>query len=380
MNTTKVDKIFCVVCFIIIVIPLLTVGLNKDTVSIDENRTLSEFPQWQDEDGNLNTEYLSQFEEWFSDHQGLRNLLNISNARIMYYVFNRLPDNTDMYLGPKGELNYATEAILYDYAHANKYTDDELNAIAWGYQVVSDYLENQGIQFYYFQCWDKHSIYPEQFPDTVYQYGEYSKTDEVIKRIADNTSVKIINPKPTLFEAKGEYKPYGTWNDPTHWTQRGSYIGYLELMKTINENNNNAYHVLSEGEYDIETYDQGKQFIGGIHREDILEQFKIKDARGVRTDEKLTLLAEDDRHSFMTNDEAGNSTRLMVLCDSYFYSFLTDDFAESFNEVVTIQADYIGYLPQIIDAYRPDIVVLENAERVDRSGAVVQLANSIYNN
>ena len=67
----------------------------------------------------------------------------------------------------------------------------------------------------------------------------------------------------------------------------------------------------------------------------------------------------------------------MIMCDSYFESYLRDDIAESFHEVWLVWGDYTGSLPEIVELCNPDIVIYECAERVDRSENVVALAKEL---
>lgn len=71
----------------------------------------------------------------------------MNNARIQYYLFNVLSNNSDNYLGPNGELNYATADMLADYQHANLYTEDHLQEIADSMQYLSDYVEEKEQSF-----------------------------------------------------------------------------------------------------------------------------------------------------------------------------------------------------------------------------------------
>jgi hypothetical protein len=164
-------------------------------------------------------------------------------------------------LGPGNELNYATKAMLNDYQQLNLKSDDELRNLTEGFQFANEHLEKKRIQLYYFQCRDKHSIYPEQFPDTVIQHGNESKTDQIVKTLTARTNVPVISPKEKLIELKKGIRYLQCVGDSTHWTQRGAYIGYRMLMKKINENNYDKYPVLQETDYDITVND-----MGGLHR------------------------------------------------------------------------------------------------------------------
>lgn len=150
-------------------------------------------------------------------------------------------------------------------------------------------------------------------------------------------------------------------------TAGGAYIGYQMLMDAINSNHKDRYRVLQESDYQITVVDQGVTLFGGIHKEGMLENFQITDPKAQLTNEKLTLYGEDQRHRFYTNEGVGNKTRLLVLGDSYFETFIMDDLAESFYVTIMIWGDYASELEQIVEEYQPDIIVMENAERCDRT-------------
>lgn len=364
----KISKIVFIALFLaMLAIPLLTTNLKKDVVSADENRKLAPFPDIYTENGQLNKDFNIQFETWINDNIGFRSRMVIANAKLQYYLFDVLSNNTDLYLGPEGEFNYATEDMLLDYQHLNLKPDQILERIRKGFSCAKDYLDEKGIQMYYYQCWDKHSIYPESFPESVLQYGEKSKTDIVIETLKESTDVTVISPKAELIAAKEHFDTYSKWGDSTHWTQRGAFIGYQELMKAINNKNSGKYKVLQENDYNITETDQGVTLFGGIHKQCILENFELKNPQAYLTNEKLSLYSDIPTHRFFTNDSVNNDTRLLILGDSYFNSFIVDDIAESFYETVIIWGDYCGNLGDIVDAYEPDIIVVENAERCDRA-------------
>jgi len=83
-----------------IAIPLLTTNLQKDKVSRDENRKLAKMAELYKEDGSLNENFTEDFEAWINDNVGMRSSMVVNNARIQYYLFRVLANNSNMYLGP----------------------------------------------------------------------------------------------------------------------------------------------------------------------------------------------------------------------------------------------------------------------------------------
>lgn len=378
MTDKTIKRMFLIIFLIAITLPLLTTNLKDGIVSSAENRTLAEKAKLYNEDGTFNSNFTEDFEEWFNDNVGFRSSMVLNNARMQFYVFGVLANNSDNYLGPNGELNYATSAMITDYQHLNLRTEEQLEQIAQSYQIVSDYLEDKGIQFYYFQCWDKHSIYPEYFPKTVLQNGDISKTDQVIEALENQTTINLISPKQNLIAAKDQYDTYSVWGDPTHWTQRGAFIGYTSLMEKIDENNPGKYKILTEDDYNITILDMGTTLFGGIHKEDYLENFEIIDPQAYLSDEEpyyVSSWATNSRQIYY-NDNAGNEDTLLIFGDSYIDAFLYDDLAESFYRVVIVR-DYLTHMIEVVEYYDPAIVIVENAERADRTSAISTVAQEI---
>ena len=364
------QKVFIFIFALMILIPMVAVNTENEKVSETERRKLAPQPSIM-KDGSVNSHVLEEYEAWIDDNIGFRAEMVEFNTKLMYHIFNKLPENTNSILGKGKELNYLEEDMVRDYQHINLHSKDELMSAAQGLQAISDYAKGKGKLLFYYQCWDKHSIYPEYVPDSIHQIGNISKTDEIVDTFMKNTDVNIISSKQELIDNKSTYATYSVWGDATHWSPRGAYIGYRLLMDNINEVSDYQYKVLQEEDYDIVIEDEGS-IVSGLHIEDDIERFDIKSPKAVKTNEKMTMLSEDYRHSFRTNDAVDNDTRILIIGDSYFNSFIVDDIAESFHETIMIWGDYLEDAKAIIDEYDPDIIVIEAAERVDRTGSLMQ--------
>lgn len=341
-----------------------------------ENRYLADLPDLV-VDGKLNPQFSTDVESWLMDHMGFRTEMIKCNAKLQYGVFRKF-DTDDYYIGRNGDLNYATPDMILDYAHVNLRSPEEVKQIADSYQAISDYVTDQGSQFYYVQCYDKHSIYPEQFMDTINQMGTVSKTDQVVEYLQQNTSVNTISMKQPMLDAKEQYQTYSHWGDPTHWNERGAFIGYQVIMNELNAHNEDAFKVLQEQDFNIEWVDDARNYKYVKFTEDYQEDFTLANPTSEQLDASvLSEWSSDQRHFAWKNENVDNGKKLLLFCDSYIASFMPDYFAESFSEVLLIRADYMLDLPRILDEFKPDIVICECAERVDRSESVCQLAEEL---
>ncbi|MFG6329094.1 MAG: hypothetical protein K1W06_06400 [Lachnospiraceae bacterium] len=377
----KIYNLLFIISFMAIIsVPVLFADRQDSGISAGENRTLASRPSLII-GGKFNDNYTKEYETWFMDHLGFRDKLINLNAKFQYYLFGNMLSQSEYHIGRAGDINYATDSIMLDYSHLNLRSSGEVEKIGRSYQTVNDWLSGKGIQFYYVQCWDKQTVYPEQFLKFVNQYGNISKTDQVISYLRNSTTVNTISLKEELIASKNKHEVYSNWGDPTHWSERGAYTGYRYIMDKINQQNNNMYKVLDEDDYDITVSDKGITLNGFIHKEDMLESFVIKNPYAGKADKSpMGKYAEDARHSLWKNSKVKNDTKLLLMCDSYINSFIVEDIAESFSEVWLVWGDYTSELDEVIKLYEPDIVIYECAERVDRSQAVVLFADKIKNN
>lgn len=370
----KVNNVIFILLFLsVFFIPLLFAKWESGGVSEEENRNLAKFPSITIE-GKFNTSFTKEFETWFMDHMGFRQDLITANKTLQKNIFDRALTTSDYKTGKTGDSIYATNAMIQDFAHVNLRSEEDVAEIGQSYQIVSDWLAERDIPFYYVQCVDKHTIYPERFVKGVKQIGTVSKTDQVLSYLDTNTSVNAIYFKEVLKENSLQYDVFSHWGDPTHWTPRGAYISYRYMMECINKNMDQPLHILDESEYKITKTVQ----TGGNNQKEEIEEFTINQPNAGKVDAVvMEQWAEDQRHSAWKNPEADNEMRLLIMGDSYFNSYLIDDIAESFSEVWLVWGDYTSDLAEIVDLYDPDIVIYECAERVDRSGSIVLLAEKL---
>jgi len=377
----KIERIvFVVSFFLLLVIPLLFMNRVTGAISESENRVLASSANLFSGDGSINPSFSTDFENWFDDNLGFRDLFVKANGVIKYYLFDEINGNP---LGPNGEL--ATIYDLEDYQHKNLYSEEGLNEVVGAYNTIYDYLDSQGIQVYYMQCWDKHSIYPEQFPDTIQIYGDMSKSDQVENALLTDAKMEVIPIKEKLLQAKTKYPVYGTWSEPWHWVHRGALIAYEDLMARINENNNNKYDVIKENEFHSSMIDVGQKYFGIIHQKDMEEVFGIEEPKALSMPEKLTYRPEggiSEQTAYYENNAVDNDDTVLILGDSYFYGYtVLEAIAESFHKTIMFSGSAAqgDQLFLIIDTYKPDLVIIENAERCNyRYDEAVATANQIH--
>ena len=378
MNKIIIEKVYIAGFFLMLIVPLLTLNRSSDAISEQENRPLTERPKLI-RDGAINTGITSEIESYLDDRIGFRNELISANAIMQYKVFDRMENGNRYRLGPDGEFHIIENSMLKDYQHLNLFSDKKLNAYVNSFQTLKDYLEARDCEFYYMQCWDKQSIYPEYFPRSVNQYGDISRTDQLMTALKENTDINLIPLKQDFIDNKPDYEVYSKYGDPVHWTQRGAFIGYTELMNKLNEGRDNKFKVLKEDDFDITITDQGMSFYGGVRRSNMSEDFKRKATNAVLDEgyKEQHPVYDGIKVYHYNNEDAGNDTKVMIVGNSFIVNYIMEDLAESFGETLMVWDDIDTDSIAWIEEYDPDIVIFEMVERYAAYGKVKKAADSI---
>lgn len=141
MKASKFLNISIVAIFIVaIAVPLITVNKTSGKISVAENRALAGFPNFKTAEGSLNTHFIKDFENWFSDNMGLRDKLVMTNTKLQYNLFGTLTKK-DTLIGKNDWLYYVNSDILKDYQNLNLPTNEQL--VNWGASLkkIDNYLQ-----------------------------------------------------------------------------------------------------------------------------------------------------------------------------------------------------------------------------------------------
>lgn len=358
----KIEIIFVVFFISLIFLPYLFAHRTKEErVSDMENRMLSEYPSLF-VDNSININYLSEFEDWLQDNLRGRTLFVEFYSTMQYQFFERIVKD-NVIQGKNGWL-FSRDEIL-EYQHLNLLEQDELDLYVQNMQKLSDYLKKKEIAFYYMQCYDKAIVYPEEYAEGIQQVGDISRADQIISALQDKTDIRLIPIKETLQRMVNQ-EIYYKYVDLTHWNERGAYWGYHCLMEEIKKDFPQV-QVLEENDYEIEEV-LGDTYLYGF-RYPLTESFpvykkKVENAEEIteRTMNRWDFLHYKEHTHDYENISSQNDLKILLVGDSFIRQFIKDDIAESFSCTLSIDWMNIMILDEVVEEYKPDIVVLECAQ------------------
>ena len=366
MKKNKIFNIILIVTFcLLLFIPVFIYPLLKkyDKLKLNENRTFASFPKF---DHN----FFTNFDKYFNDHLPFRTYYINSYTKI----FNKIDDaymkfvnkhNIPYYIeknnviaGENGWYFYSGEGSLYDYAGLNLPSESVLKKCAEKINKIDNYFKSQGKTFVLYVAPNKEEIYSEYMPSAIKVKSEIKKTDMFVDYLSKNTNVKIVYPKNELIEAKNNYVTYYQYD--SHWNNYGSYIGSMELLKTLNFKN----------DYEI-TIKENNRTIGGTDLLNLLNIDMVNENDyliSYRTDISFSIEEINpsamNRRTISTNK---NGQKLLLLGDSFhefMVQFLSKEFEEAYYGKIY---DYFEHNKHLDEFDNSDVIIFEAVGRYDEN-------------
>lgn len=372
-KSNLINEIFIFLFVIMLVLPNLFFNRVPNAVSEIENRVLAQKPEIVDANGNLNNEYIQEFEDYFDDNIGFKQKATELNLISKYKLFGVL-DMPNWIMGKDNNLFYTTNGEdIKTYAGANLYDEDTLNEMACNLEYMNLYFRQLGCKTYNMFIPNKEAVYSELYNPYVFHSNE-SRMDLFEKYLSEHTDLNTLNIKGALIENKTEQLYYKSY-DASHWNMNGAYIGYMELMKRLLVDSPEL-KILSKDDFDIVV----EEFIGLMQYQStnkvISKNFSLKDnifyynlkegTHAVLDTAPLNGKYIDPNLNFyhFHNDVIDNEDTLMIVGDSYVYCFMLPLLAESFQDVYFVRNTAADEIVQMSMEINPTIFVFEVAERV----------------
>lgn len=349
--------------------------------NLSEKRVLAECPKFGVEPVEL---IPAKFDEFYKDHFGFRNKL-IKGHNFIKYKMLKGSSLGKVLFGDNGWLYLTKAGIIEDYLGQTPLTTEDLQAWRDMLQSRQDYLASKGIKYLFIIAPNKAMIYPENLPEHIRINKGKTHMDQLVEYLRDNSTVCIVDIRPTLWEVKKTnlvYYPRGT-----HWNYRGGLIAYSEVCNKLN-NWFKDITAMPLSDFNIRVEKRAGDLVTmlGLQQslaadEDILE---LKTPGSViKKDLKLPnnclWPAHIDPNNSFAYENPLKKHSMVLFHDSFgchggFDKYLAEHFKRT--TPVAVQPNH-KCLELIIEQEKPDIVIQEMAERKLRKvpkkdGAIVE--------
>lgn len=363
-----VISIFFMVC---LTLPLVNFDMSSE-INEKENRTLAKFPKIENINSIFTKDFVSEFEEFFSDRIGFRKEIIDINLKLRYKLTGKLYNDSFM-PGQKGHWYYINNQVMDNFQYKAHMSANELENFSNTVQVMKNYANNSGANFIYMNCVNKETIYPEYFLKGVNKPEEgTSMTEELLQYINENTDVDAFSTKDAMLDYKLNNKDlvYYKSYDGSHWNNKGAYIGYLELMKHVKRYLPDI-KILKENE-DFEFEEKYlKKIVSGCadlsENSYIINMINPDEYEDIKEIPEGLSLEYPMYYHHIHNKERDDLPKAFILGDSYIYSFLFPLLSQSFSDIYFVRYSEGKNYCEFIDMFEPDIVIYEFVDRMFHS-------------
>jgi len=309
--------------------------------------------------------YPSNFEVFYQDNLGFRNILVSLHNTIKMKLFSTTPVK-QVIIGKKGWLYYAESHAIEDFRGLHHFSQDQLDMWKNTLELRRIWLEEQGIKYLFVIAPEKQTIYPEFIPDHLQKVNRKTRFDQLSQYLKKQSKIKFIDLRNPLNEAKDKHLVY--FKTDTHWTPDGAYIAYENIINNISPwfpdlitiGRSSLSKVKYEGERDIAKM---LGMIKPLKESNDLLFIKAPCARNV--DMNIPSDAPPSTQGSIFSKGCNDMNRRAVVFRDSFFEAIEPFLSENF-EVITYVWKPFDYflLNKLIQEMHPDIVIEEIVERL----------------
>ncbi len=257
-------------------------------------------------------------------------------------------------LGSNGWMYYTNEGNLDYYQRVNPLSYEQTAKIAANLVEIQNRMDDAGIKSLLVIAPNKETIHPEYLPAGIPRAENPTWADQLIS-ILKSTPVQVLDLRPVLQDARRDAPVY--FKTDTHWNPVGARAAYDAILGTLQPD----FPVLKA--HPLSDFDQITETTSGdlaelIHlKGDIKEHFTALHARFEKPSKGLKNPPVGQMITVMPDQALPDA---VIFRDSFFNG-LQPFTSEHFRRVVYVSDFRIDF--NLIDEEKPDIVILEVAER-----------------
>jgi alginate O-acetyltransferase complex protein AlgJ len=335
---------------------------RHETLSEQENRTLSEFPKIHTWKKDL-PKFPSAFESFFKDHVAFR-LPLICGRNLLIFEGFKASGNPLVVVGRQNWLFYKSYGVTPAQLNFEPFSEEELHCWAQNIIARNSFLSEHHIKYLLMLAPEKGSMYPELLPWGWHRGSGTSRLEQLQDYLRKNTNIDFVDARQLLRDEKlSGQKTYHS-ND-THWNQRSAILICQAILSHLHKECNSVEPVSPE--HLLQGHDK---FNGDLSKMLVLQSLLPdyspsivvnKAPQAVPCDDSIKLASMDSQEkAFACQLDDASLPRVLVLRDSFF-TYITAPLSEHFRFCEFQWTN--NFHPQEILQEKPDILINEIAER-----------------
>lgn len=327
-----------------------------------EKRTLAEWPDeasWRRVDPELGR----QLEDWLNDRFGGRSTFVEWQGRLEYGV-NRRVRNEDMFTGSDGWLFYKKAGSLQGFQRTDNFIKSTRLVIARNLIRRTKWLNAQGISLFILVVPAKNRVYGEYYPSGIRVNGDVGRAKHMVDIIREHPwTIPIVYALEPMLEEKEKDRALLYYQQDTHWTDAGAYVGYRTLMAFIQESMPDVVS-LTDSDFQWEFIPERGGDLTRMARVDLIQSTPKVQYQELDPDHPLPFDTLTPPPGPVTHTlQPGRPLKALVFMDS-FGEAMIPFLSSTFGEVEYIRRHDIHSFQEKITTFKPDLVIHEVAERL----------------
>ncbi len=230
VRTANLADVILIGGFVIAIsLPLLGLLFSLDRgFVLEENRTLATRPELKPDKKEL-AELPARLEAYFNDRFGFRKRLIywLSVTKVAALCVSPHPK---VIFGYNRWLFYAEEDIPY-FRAVRPLTEAQLDGWQKRLEERQAWLADRGIPYLVVFAPLKSTVYPEYMPTAYNRIGTVSRLDQLMAHLKAHSGLTVIDLRAAILDEKARHQVF--YRTDTHWNNRGSYVGYVQIMKAL---------------------------------------------------------------------------------------------------------------------------------------------------
>jgi hypothetical protein len=343
-----------------------------------ENRNLANKPELKQLSFKAISNYTKDFEKYFNDHYGFRNMLVRLNS-IMHVKLLGMSPTERVILGKQGWLYYddPNDGVSFkDYAGETNLKREELELIRHKIVSLNERLKEKNIYFMLVIVPNKHTVYQEYLPlPWSRMKSDITRIDQVCECLKDS-GIDFVDLRAKMWSSKGS-NPYPLYyRTDTHWNNLGAFFGYEEIIMHV-KNKYPMVDPIKLSSFDLlSSNGSGGDLASFINMQGLMSDTEIT-LKPKTPPKALPVPVEyESLRGFASLGAQINDKRLpkLVMFRDSFSEALIPYLSENFSRSIYIWKSNIDF--SVIDREKPDIVIFEVVERYLGSIETLTVAKS----
>ena len=361
----SLNPYFFIIIFVIILIaPMFIKHFDIDINStVNEKRELAKKPEF-----NLTKDYSKNFEQYYSDNFGLRNLFVNWNSKLKLDYFKISPKPKLVLFGKNGFMFYndKSKGIYDSYSNTNLLREQKLDSVYKKQVEIKKKLAEKNIEYIVGFFPNKHTIYKDDLSFTMKMQIKNDTTlaDQLVSYFKSK-QFPLVDVREELMTAKKREQLYYKFD--THWNDYGAYIGYKAIC-------DQTYNKLKLPPFDTSNFNidyiqrKSGDLTNMIGIDKMKSYFDESPRFSLKNENKGYKILNNDgypRGTIITqNNNCDNQTTVLIFRDS-FTKALIQFLSLHFHKVVYIESTSIKKLVDmnLVEKVKPVIVMLLYLER-----------------